>query len=56
MSELRSEAKKSKGSFAAKYALESFSWSGQVDQMIAVYDEALWMRRGTQENIVSNEL
>jgi glycosyltransferase involved in cell wall biosynthesis len=41
MSELRSEAKKSKGSFAAKYALEGFSWSGQVDQMIAVYDEAL---------------
>ncbi|MGD8865366.1 MAG: glycosyltransferase, partial [Anaerolineales bacterium] len=44
VSELRSEAKKSKGPSAAKYALESFSWSGQVDQMIAVYDEALQKR------------
>jgi glycosyltransferase involved in cell wall biosynthesis len=41
VSELRSDAKKSKGPSAAKYALEGFSWSGQVDQMIAVYDEAL---------------
>ena len=41
MSELRSEAKKSKGPLAAKYALEGFSWSGQVDQMIAVYDETI---------------
>ena len=39
--ELNSEAKVHKGPIAARYALEGFSWSRQVDKMIAVYDEAL---------------
>jgi glycosyltransferase involved in cell wall biosynthesis len=41
MDELRSGAKPRKGPLAAKYALEGFSWSRQVDKMIAVYAEAL---------------
>jgi glycosyltransferase involved in cell wall biosynthesis len=41
MEELRSGAKLRKGSLAARYALEGFSWSRQVDKMIAVYAEAL---------------
>jgi glycosyltransferase involved in cell wall biosynthesis len=41
MDELRSRAKQRKGPIAAKYALEGFSWSRQVDKMIAVYAEAL---------------
>ena len=41
ITELRSDAKRIKGPLAAKYALEGFSWSGQVDQMIAVYEEAI---------------
>ena len=41
MRELRSRAKEKKGPIAAKYALEGFSWSSQVDMMIAVYDEAI---------------
>ncbi len=56
MSELRSEAKKRKGSIAAKYALKGFSWSGQVDRMLAVYDEAVRKPCGTRDDIVSIEL
>ena len=41
ISEVRSGAKEHKGPFAANYALENFSWGGQVDEMIAVYDEVL---------------
>jgi glycosyltransferase involved in cell wall biosynthesis len=41
LSEVRSEAKENKGPYAANYALENFSWGERVDQMIAVYDEAL---------------
>jgi len=44
ISEMRSGAKKRKGPLAAKYALEGFSWSIQVDKMIAVYDEAVQRR------------
>jgi glycosyltransferase involved in cell wall biosynthesis len=39
--EVQSGAKAGKGPFAAEYALEGFSWAGQVDRMIAVYDEAI---------------
>jgi glycosyltransferase involved in cell wall biosynthesis len=41
ISEVRSGAKVHKGPFAANYALENFSWGGQVDQVIAVYDKVL---------------
>lgn len=41
MVEVRSDAKARKGPNAAQYALEGFSWSTQVDKMIAVYEEAL---------------
>ncbi|MFA9491966.1 MAG: glycosyltransferase [Anaerolineales bacterium] len=41
ISEVRSGAKENKGPYAANYALEHFTWGGRVDQMIAVYDEAL---------------
>lgn len=40
-SELRSEAKRRKGPYAATYALESFSWGRKVDEMIVVYDQAI---------------
>jgi glycosyltransferase involved in cell wall biosynthesis len=39
MAEIRSDAKARKGPDAARYALEGFSWSTQVDKMIAVYEE-----------------
>lgn len=42
ISEVRSGSKEHKGSHAAKYALENFSWGGRVDQMIGVYEEALY--------------
>lgn len=35
--EIRSNAKAEKGPFAAEYALEHFSWSGQVAKMVEVY-------------------
>ncbi len=38
--EVQSKSKSSKGSFAAQYALEGFSWSTQVDKMISIYQEA----------------
>jgi glycosyltransferase involved in cell wall biosynthesis len=38
--EVQSKSKSSKGSFAARYALEGFSWSMQVDKMISIYQEA----------------
>jgi len=41
ISEVHSGAKEHKGSYAANYALEHFSWGGRVDQMIEVYEEAL---------------
>jgi glycosyltransferase involved in cell wall biosynthesis len=41
ISELGSAAKKRKGPLAARYALEGFSWSIQVDKMISVYEEAI---------------
>jgi glycosyltransferase involved in cell wall biosynthesis len=41
MSEIRSGTKERKGSFAAEYALEGFSWSSQVDKMLDVYAEAI---------------
>lgn len=41
ISEIRSNSKKVKGPFAAAYALKDFSWSGQVDKMIAIYQEAI---------------
>lgn len=40
INELRSGAKVIKGPRAAKYALDGFSWSRQVEKMIAVYQEA----------------
>jgi glycosyltransferase involved in cell wall biosynthesis len=40
MAEIRSDAKARKGPDAARYALEGFSWSTQVDKMIAVYEES----------------
>jgi glycosyltransferase involved in cell wall biosynthesis len=39
--EVRGETKKTKGVFAADYALKDFSWAGQVNKMIAIYEEAL---------------
>lgn len=41
MTELRSASKGGKGPFASQYALDHFSWSSQVDKMIAVYEEVL---------------
>ncbi|MEE9512449.1 MAG: glycosyltransferase [Anaerolineales bacterium] len=41
ISEIRSNSKTVKGPFAAVYALKDFSWSGQVDKMIAIYQEAI---------------
>jgi glycosyltransferase involved in cell wall biosynthesis len=38
---IRSDAKTNKGPVAASYAIESFSWSRQVDKMISVYREVL---------------
>ena len=41
IAEVQAGAKAGKGPFAATYALEGFSWAGQVDRMIAVYEEAI---------------
>ncbi|MCJ7569599.1 MAG: glycosyltransferase [Anaerolineales bacterium] len=41
ISEIQSNSKEVKGPFAAAYALKDFSWSGQVDKMIEIYEEAL---------------
>jgi len=41
IAEIRSKSKATKGPFAAAYALKDFSWSGQVDKMIAIYQEAI---------------
>jgi glycosyltransferase involved in cell wall biosynthesis len=38
---IETDAKARKGAFAAHYALENFSWSKQVDEMISVYHETL---------------
>jgi glycosyltransferase involved in cell wall biosynthesis len=45
VSEIKADAKTTKGPFAADYALKDFSWSGQVNKMIAVYEEALTASR-----------
>jgi len=39
--EIRSNSKEEKGPFAAAYALKDFSWSGKVDQMLEIYEEAV---------------
>jgi glycosyltransferase involved in cell wall biosynthesis len=41
ISEIRANSKEVKGPFAARYALKDFSWSGQVDKMIEIYEEVL---------------
>ena len=41
ISEIRTNSKDVKGPFAAAYALKDFSWSGQVDKMIDIYEEAI---------------
>ncbi len=41
INEIRCKSKATKGPFAAAYALKDFSWSGQVDKMIAIYQEAI---------------
>jgi len=41
INEIRANSKAAKGPFAAAYALKDFSWSGQVDKMIAIYQEAI---------------
>ncbi|MGB2895256.1 MAG: hypothetical protein WBB65_03700, partial [Anaerolineales bacterium] len=41
ISEIRSNSKEVKGPFAAAYALDDFSWSGQVDKMIDIYEDTL---------------
>lgn len=41
VSEIKADAKTTKGPFAADYALKGFSWSGQVEKMIDIYREAL---------------
>ena len=41
IAEIRSNSKEVKGPFAAAYALKDFSWSGKVDQMLEIYEEAL---------------
>jgi glycosyltransferase involved in cell wall biosynthesis len=45
VSEIKADAKATKGPFAADYALKDFSWSGQVHKMIAIYEEALTASR-----------
>jgi glycosyltransferase involved in cell wall biosynthesis len=44
ISEIRSDSKEEKGPFAAAYALKDFSWSGQVDKMIDIYEASLQTR------------
>ncbi len=39
--ELQSGSKETKGKFAAQYALDDYSWAGQVKKMAALYDAAL---------------
>jgi glycosyltransferase involved in cell wall biosynthesis len=39
--EVRSSAKERKGSFAAEYAREFFSWSVQVEKMIDIYEQTI---------------
>jgi glycosyltransferase involved in cell wall biosynthesis len=39
--EVQSNAKVEKGPFAARYALEQFSWSGQVAKMVEVYQRVV---------------
>jgi glycosyltransferase involved in cell wall biosynthesis len=41
ISELSAASKVHKGTYAAEYALKNFSWSGQVDRMIEIYNETL---------------
>jgi hypothetical protein len=39
--EVKGEAKAVKGSWIAEYTHKGFSWSSQVDKMIAIYEEVL---------------
>lgn len=41
ITEITMESKKTKGAFASRYALEGFSWTGQVEKMVMLYEQAL---------------
>jgi glycosyltransferase involved in cell wall biosynthesis len=41
IAEIENETKKTKGSYASQYALDGFSWSGQVAKMAGLYEKAL---------------
>jgi glycosyltransferase involved in cell wall biosynthesis len=49
--QVRTNAKGQKGPQAARYALDGFSWSSQVDRMIAVYDETVASRAKVRDGI-----
>ncbi len=42
--EIESGSKKTKGSFAAEYALKDYSWAGQVKKMARLYEQAMVLR------------
>jgi glycosyltransferase involved in cell wall biosynthesis len=48
--ELSTQAKASKGPYAAEYALAGFSWSTQVEKMLAIYAQALQAAREVNTN------
>jgi glycosyltransferase involved in cell wall biosynthesis len=39
--ELKAGSKKTKGKFAAQYALDGYSWPSQVQKMVQLYESAL---------------
>ena len=41
MNEIESGSKSTKGTFAAKYALDGFTWEAQVAQMVTTYRHAI---------------
>lgn len=41
IAEIKNETKKTKGTYASQYALDGFSWSGQVAKMARLYEQAL---------------
>jgi glycosyltransferase involved in cell wall biosynthesis len=41
IAEIKNETKKTKGAFASHYALDGFSWTGQVEKMARLYEQAL---------------
>jgi glycosyltransferase involved in cell wall biosynthesis len=41
INEINNATKNTKGDFASRYALEGFSWSGQVMKMVKLYESVL---------------